>query len=233
MAADTEDTVDEDSRTATFERKRPHDPAAGDTNSNTGSAKSTPRKRARRERGVGHQDVRDFVPDGASFSSNIVPDSEVPGRGAEDTLEHLRGEPEGTVLCSDWNFYDEKDELAVNKGSHLYGGNLSGMDAEANTGNSLSGYSVYALPHSPKVPIRRMTNGNSDKTAIRKSAEADTETQIDWSGKTPGTTNNLDNSATDGAFNPYSDEGRRLHVGNLHYGAQKRHLREFFSGYPM
>ena len=56
------------SRVAAFQQnKRPHDRAIGDDNS---SSDSMPRKRARRTGKLGHQDVGDFVPFGASFTSN-------------------------------------------------------------------------------------------------------------------------------------------------------------------
>ena len=63
-----------DSRSATFhQNKRPHDLTIGDDHPSSGSANSTPRKRARRVGKLAHQDVRDFVPVGASFSSNPIP----------------------------------------------------------------------------------------------------------------------------------------------------------------
>lgn len=74
MANRNEGAINEgtDSRTATFERKRPFDLTTHDDSSNAGSAASTPRKR-RKRRGKGgdqraYQDVRDFVPDGVNFS---------------------------------------------------------------------------------------------------------------------------------------------------------------------
>ena len=71
-----------DSRTATFQRnKRPRDLTVSDDLSNSGSANSTPRKRARRIGKLGHQDVRDFVPLGASFSSTPIPlDEQAPSK---------------------------------------------------------------------------------------------------------------------------------------------------------
>ena len=63
-----------DSRTAAFRRnKRPRDLTLSDDLSSSGSANSTPRKRARRIGKLGHQDLRDFVPLGASFSSTPIP----------------------------------------------------------------------------------------------------------------------------------------------------------------
>lgn len=70
-----------DSGTATFERKRPHDVLSRDDASNAGSAHSTPRKRAKYAGKLGHQDIRDFVPVGASFSTSAAPVDEVEDRG--------------------------------------------------------------------------------------------------------------------------------------------------------
>lgn len=77
-----------DSRTAAFQRnKRPRDLTISDDLSSSGSANSTPRKRARRIGKFGHQDVRDFVPLGASFSSTPTPlDEQVP---SEDEAIHV------------------------------------------------------------------------------------------------------------------------------------------------
>lgn len=77
-----------DSRTAAFQRnKRPRDLTFSDDLSSSGSANSTPRKRARRVGKLGHQDVRDFVPLGASFSSTPIPlEEQAPG---EDEAIHV------------------------------------------------------------------------------------------------------------------------------------------------
>ena len=64
-----------------LERKRPHDV---DDVSNTVTAPSTPRKRAKRAGKPGHQDVRDFVPAGATFSTSVVPMEEVRNSSDED-----------------------------------------------------------------------------------------------------------------------------------------------------
>lgn len=55
------------------QHKRPHDLISRDDPSNAGSAHSTPRKRAKQAGKLGHQDVRDFVPVGGSFSTAAVP----------------------------------------------------------------------------------------------------------------------------------------------------------------
>lgn len=53
--------------------KRPHTLISRDDASNAGSAHSTPRKRAKQAGKLGHQDVRDFVPVGGSFSTAAEP----------------------------------------------------------------------------------------------------------------------------------------------------------------
>ena len=64
-----------------LERKRPHDV---DDASNTVTPHSTPRKRTKRAGKPGYQDVRDFVPAGATFSTSVVPMGEVREGGDED-----------------------------------------------------------------------------------------------------------------------------------------------------
>lgn len=80
---------DPDSDTATLKRKRPHDVISCDDASNLGSARSTPRKRAKKAGKLGHQDVRDFVPVGASFSTSAVPIDEIQESGDDGSQEGL------------------------------------------------------------------------------------------------------------------------------------------------
>ena len=70
---------------APLERKRPHDNADNADNAlNTVTAHSTPRKRAKKAEKPGYQDVRDFVPVGATFSTSVVPMGEVRDSSDED-----------------------------------------------------------------------------------------------------------------------------------------------------
>ena len=86
-----------DSRTAAFQRnKRPRDLTLSDDLSSSGSANSTPRKRARRIGKLGHQDVRDFVPLGANFSSTPIPLEEQ--ALGEDEAIHVETSLEGEEL---------------------------------------------------------------------------------------------------------------------------------------
>lgn len=64
---------DNDSRTAAFERKRPHGDSANETHGITTSGRSTPRKRIKRQDGAGGQELGDFVPVGGNFSTSTIP----------------------------------------------------------------------------------------------------------------------------------------------------------------
>ena len=89
MGASNENAADEDSRTATFDKKRPLDVAVGEESLGAGSTKSTPRKRAKHAATMGHQDVRDFVPKGATFSTNAISVGGDLETGDEKTSDNL------------------------------------------------------------------------------------------------------------------------------------------------
>ena len=74
MATNAADPMEQDTEapTATFDRKRPHEVSSNDAASNDGRGHSTPRKRSKRAGKLGEQDIRDFVPVGASFSKSAV-----------------------------------------------------------------------------------------------------------------------------------------------------------------
>ena len=92
-----------DSRTAAFQRnKRPRDLTLSEDLSSSGSANSTPRKRARHIGKLGHQDVRDFVPLGASFSSTPIPlDEQALGEDEAIHVETSLGGEELRIHSSD------------------------------------------------------------------------------------------------------------------------------------
>ena len=87
MVADLEDTVEEDSRTATFDRKRSHTIASRDECMTDGSTTSTPRKRNKHVGRLGYQDVRDFVPSGGSFSTSTILLEDVISNPANEGVE--------------------------------------------------------------------------------------------------------------------------------------------------
>ena len=84
MAIVPENVIDEDSRTATFERKRPHDVASDGKFSDPESQSATLRKRTKYAGKPGYQDVRDFVPSGASFTTNTAYIQDGQGSGEEE-----------------------------------------------------------------------------------------------------------------------------------------------------
>ena len=83
MASDAADPMEQgiDSGTSTLERKRPHDVTFRDEAPNADSKPSTPRKRVKHPETLGYQDVREFVPVGASFSTSVVPLHEAQNSG--------------------------------------------------------------------------------------------------------------------------------------------------------
>ncbi len=121
-----------DSRAAAFHRnKRPHDLTIGDDHSSSGSAKSTPRKRARRTAKLRHQDVRDFVPVGASFSSTPIPLDERPQ--SEDEGMHVEPSLGGEGLQN----HDPDQEIAAQTPQDVRNGITAAEDDRL--GSPLSG----------------------------------------------------------------------------------------------
>lgn len=64
---------DNDSRTAAFERKRPHGDSENDTHGIITSSRSTPPKRIKRQDEAGAQELGDSVPVGGNFSTSTIP----------------------------------------------------------------------------------------------------------------------------------------------------------------
>ena len=89
MATNEADPLEQDTDlgTSTLERKRHHSVVSRDDASNTSSAQSTPRKRTKRAGKLGPQDVRDFVPVGASFSTSVIPIEGVHDGGDKSSQE--------------------------------------------------------------------------------------------------------------------------------------------------
>ena len=145
MATATGEPIDSDidSRTATFERKRPYDIDAGDDTSNAGSPASTPRKRVRCTGKLAYQDVRDFVPSGANFSSSAI------------FLEaETDGEIEGPQLVAPTKSEDMKDDSfcdvsedskSSNEGRRLFLGNLAYATTEEDLRAFFDGFVMQVL----------------------------------------------------------------------------------------
>ena len=103
MATNAADPMEQDTdpSTATFDRKRPHEVISNDAASNAGRGHSTPRKRSKRAGKLGDQDVRDFVPVGASFSKSAVLVDEAQDSGDDDGSQAETSDHEKVPLAGD------------------------------------------------------------------------------------------------------------------------------------
>ena len=136
---------DTDPGTATLERKRSHGVISRDDASNTDSAHSAPRKRAKKVAKLGHQDVRDFVPVGASFSKSVVPVDEVQGSDDDGSqadielqAENLSDDELSRVYRSD----GAEQQKALAEGRRLLVGDLPLDTTEEDLEQFFKGYSV-------------------------------------------------------------------------------------------
>lgn len=148
MATTATDSMDEDadSGTATFERKRPHDVLSRDDASNAGSAHSTPRKRVKYATKLGHQEIRDFVPVGASFSTSAVPVEEAEDSGDEGFQAETSPKTENSsnyevVETSDSDAAEQ--EKALVEGRRLFIRDLPPDITEEDLKQFFKGYSVW------------------------------------------------------------------------------------------
>ena len=121
MATNEADPMEQDTElgTSTLQRKRHHSVDSRDDASNTSSAQSTPRKRAKRAGKLGAQDVRDFVPVGASFSTSVIPIEEVHDGGDNSSRE---GANITTKLSSDNEVLEISDTDCADQGKALIEG---------------------------------------------------------------------------------------------------------------
>ena len=131
----------------TDSRKRPHEIVSRDDASNAGSAHSTPRKRVRHAGKLGHEDVRDFVPVGASFSTSVVTVDETQDGGndgsqAETSLmaEALSGY--GVFKASESDVAEQ--EKALVEGRRLFIKDLPPDTTEEDLKHFFKGYSMWA-----------------------------------------------------------------------------------------
>lgn len=149
MATNAADSMEQstDSPTATLERKRPHNVVSRDDSSNAGSAHSTPRKRAKHAEKLGHQDVRDFVPVGASFSTSVVPVDEAQDIGDDDSQAEISLKAE---ILSDYEALEvsESDvaerENALVEGRRLFIRDLPPDTTKEDLKHFFKGYSMWA-----------------------------------------------------------------------------------------
>lgn len=150
MATNAVDSMEHgaDSGTANLERKRPHNVISRDGASNTDTAYSTPRKRAKHAGKLGHQDHRDFVPGGASFSTSAVPVEE-----AQDNDETLSGSEVFEGPESD----GAEQQKALIEGRRLIIGGVPPNTTEDHLNEFFKGYSVYVTIHLSQSSILMLT----------------------------------------------------------------------------
>ena len=142
MATITEDPVDEDSRTATFERKRPHDVTSSNNSSDAASNIFTPRKRTKPTGKSGYRDIHDFFSSEAGSTTSTTYTQE--GQGTEKKQEYqgkTDGQTEGDLLSGVVSSGQDED-LAVNEGSHLHIGSPPMLVTEAAARQTSNGYPV-------------------------------------------------------------------------------------------
>lgn len=139
MATDAEfDPREQDPNPPTLlERKRPHDV---DDASNTVTAHSTPRKRTKKAGKPGYQDVRDFVPAGATFSTSVVPMGEVRDSGDEDQDSERLSDSELLDLLEDNGVEGQK---ALVEGRRLLLSDLPPDTTEEHVNQFFKGYSMW------------------------------------------------------------------------------------------
>ena len=147
MATDAGDPKEQDpnSDTATLERKRPHNSTSCDDASNSGSANSTPRKRAKLAGKLGHQDVRDFVPVGASFSTSAVPIDEAQDSGDDSSQVDSKFDSEtlGAYEAFGLSEFDgAEQQKALIEGRRLLIRDLPPDTTEEHLNQFFKGYSV-------------------------------------------------------------------------------------------
>lgn len=149
MATNAADPMEEDTKSrTTLERKRPHDAISRDDASNAGSAHSTPRKRAKHAGKLGHQDVRDFVPVGASFSTSVVPVDESQDSGDDGSQSEISPKAERS---SNHEFIEvtqhdvAEQEKALVEGRRLVIGDLPPDTTKEDLNQFFNGYTMYVI----------------------------------------------------------------------------------------
>ena len=119
------------------ERKRPHDVVDA---SNTVTAHSSPRKRTKKAGKLGYQDVRDFVPAGATFSTSVVPMEEVRDSGDGDQDSEGLSDSELVDLFEDNGVEGQK---ALVEGRRLLLSDLPPDTTKEHINQFFKGYSMW------------------------------------------------------------------------------------------
>ena len=144
---------EDDSRTAVFERKRPFESVTQDGTKDTSSTGSPSRKRSRHANKAEYQDLRDFVPVGATFSTtgrdleNVDEDhlGDDVGNSDNDDEENEAGESLG--LNDQGNGSPIHDiDAAIVEGRRLEIGNLPVGVTKTDIEKLFKGYSMSLYP---------------------------------------------------------------------------------------
>ena len=225
---------DQNSATPTLlERKRLHDV---DDASNTVTAHSTPRKRAKKTGKPGYQDVRDFVPVGATFSTSVVPMEEVRDRSDDDgSRVGMDQDSEGLSDVELLGVLEEsgvEEQKALADGRRLLIRDLPPDTTEEHVNQFFEGYSMWVTVSSFLVVTTDVEESESIWLPGRKgnNSQVDTTVQNEDSAINGGSPS-VDHSERVAPVN--TKHGRRLYVGNLSYAATMEDIREFFREFSM
>ena len=164
-AAGSVDDDDIDSRIATLERKRPNDVISRDDASSPGSAHSTPRKRAKHAGELGHQDVRDFVPVGASFSTSAVPVEDAPN--SSDDGSQANRNPYSEALSDQSALISSSEDMEVHQGNGS--GQIDKVTAEDSIHSEISENTSPQVVHTTPSVNRNAVNTTKIRTTLRGS----------------------------------------------------------------
>lgn len=237
MPTNAADPIDEDadSGTTTFERKRPHDVVSRDDASNAGSAQSTPRKRVKYAGKLRHQEIRDFVPVGASFSTSAVPVEEAEDSGDEG---FQAGKSPKAENLSDYEVVEVLESDIVEQGKALVEGrrlfisDLPPDVREEDLKQIFKGYSMWVTKlsfvaanadvySSENIWIPDLMGDDSQIATVAQKENLSLDGDSHMTNPSIGT-------AAAG-----TNDGSRLYVGNLSYAATVEDLREFFREFSL
>ena len=237
MPTDAADPMEEDadSGTATFGRKRPHDVISRDDASNAGVVHSNPRKRAKHAGKLGYQDVRDFVPVGASFSTSAVPVDEAENSGHEGSQAETSLKSED---LSDHEVFKVSESDVAEQENALVGGrrllitDLPPDITEEDLKQFFKGYSMWVTMLSLLVAS---TDDYESENIWFPDPMGDSSRLVTFA-QTENVPLNGDSIMTNplgGTTISRINDGRRLYVGNIPYAATVEDLGEFFRGFSL
>ena len=225
---------DQNSVTPTLlERKRTHDV---DDALNIVTAHSTPRKRAKKTGKPGYQDVRDFVPVGATFSTSVVPMEEVRDRSDDDgSRVGMDQDSEGLSDVELLGVLEEtgvEEQKALVEGRRLLIRDLPPGTTEEHVTQFFEGYSMWVTVSFFLVVTTDVGESENIWLPDREGNNSQVDTTVQNEDSTiNGGSPSLDRSER--AAPVSTNDGRRLYVGNLSYAATVEDLRGFFREFSM